>query len=203
MSNRDGTFTEQAEPAGVADRGDGRGVVCFDYDRDGDIDIFIANNGGSSRLFRNEIGDSAAFLHVRLIGRPPNPEGIGARVQITSAGTTQIRELRAGCNYVSQDPAEAHFGLGAATDVSEIRVRWPDGSETVRRDVAVNQFLQIARDPGDANCDGSLSAADFVRSIVSDGGRPQSYRCPLADVDEDGVVNDEDRRSLLHILFHD
>lgn len=201
MSNRDGTFTEQAESAGVADRGDGRGVVCFDYDRDGDVDIFVANNGGSSRLFRNESDDGAAFLHVRLIGRPPNTEGIGARIQVTSAGTTQIRELRAGCNYVSQDPAEAHFGLASATNVDELRVRWPDGFETARRDVAVNQFLQIARDPGDANCDGSLSAADFVRSLSSNGQPPQPYRCPLADLDEDGVVNDEDRLALVHIVF--
>jgi hypothetical protein len=201
VSNRDGTFREQAEAAGVADRGDGRGVVCFDYDRDGDIDVFISNNNGSARLFRNDTGNQAGFLNVRLIGRPPNTQGIGARVYVTSEGMTQMRELRAGCNYVSQDPSEAHFGLGAATVVSELRIRWPDGTETVRSDISAGRFLWIPEDPGDANCDGRVGAADIVRAIALDRRDVADIRCALADVDEDGLVDDVDRQRLLALAF--
>ena len=60
--------------SGVADRGQGRGVVCFDYDRDGDIDLFIANNGGPPTLFRNDFGTAQHWLAVGLRGRAPNTE---------------------------------------------------------------------------------------------------------------------------------
>ena len=53
VSNGDATFTEKAQALGIDDPAQGRTVVCFDYDRDGDIDIFVANNGQLSRLFRN------------------------------------------------------------------------------------------------------------------------------------------------------
>lgn len=203
MSNRDGTFTEEAELARVADRGNGRGVVCFDYDRDGDIDIFVANNGGSSRLFRNDTGSQSSYLGVSLIGRPPNTEGIGARITVTSSLGTQIREIRSGCNYVSQDPAEAHFGLGSAIRVAEVRVRWLDGTETVKRDVAANRVLRVARDVGDANCDGRVGAADVVRNVSQEGDLPRPFRCPLADVDEDGRVDAADRAALVRLVFVD
>jgi hypothetical protein len=56
---------------------------------------------------------------------------------------TQMREMRAGCNYVSQDPCEAHFGIGDALVVDVLRIEWPDGETTALNHVAANQFLVI------------------------------------------------------------
>ena len=53
MANGDGTFNEQAVISGIDDRAQGRGVVCFDYDRDGDQDLYIANYDGPPKLFCN------------------------------------------------------------------------------------------------------------------------------------------------------
>ena len=50
MSNGNGTFTERSEELGLVDTGQGRGVVCFDYDRDGDVDVLVANNSGPHSL---------------------------------------------------------------------------------------------------------------------------------------------------------
>ncbi len=133
VANGDGSFSEGAADLGVADTGAGRGVVCFDYDRDGDVDIFIANNRDTSRLYRNDGGNRRSFLGVRLLGPPGNTEGIGARISLTAGGLTQMRELRAGSNFESQDPAEAHFGLGEAWVVEVIRVVWPDGAVSEAR----------------------------------------------------------------------
>ncbi|MHC4513789.1 MAG: CRTAC1 family protein [Planctomycetota bacterium] len=142
LSKGDGMFVERATATGLVDTGQGRGVVCFDYDRDGDLDIFIANAGEPGRLFRNDL-QPGAWLTVKLAGKPPNTAAIGARVYVTAAGKTQMRELRCGCNYVSQEPAEAHFGLGSATVVETLRLVWPDGIETTRRNVATNQLLEL------------------------------------------------------------
>jgi len=136
LSNGDGTFVESGAALGLDDTGQGRGVVAFDYDRDGDLDLFYSNNTGAPKLFRNDGGNQAAHLGVKLIGHGRNSEAIGARVHATTGATTQLRELRAGTNFESQDPAEAHFGLGAASTVDELRVTWPGGAETVLTGVA-------------------------------------------------------------------
>jgi hypothetical protein len=144
MSNGDGTFTEASSESGIEDNGDGRGVVCFDADRDGDIDIFISNNGAEPRFYSNQL-DRNNYLGVVLRGPSPNTQGIGALITITpSVGGTQVREIRAGSNYLSQDPAEAHFGLGDATSV-DLTVRWPDGMITQVSDVQANQLLVVSQ----------------------------------------------------------
>jgi len=144
LANGDGSFTESAAALGLADTGQGRGVVAFDYDRDGDLDLFYANNTGAPKLFRNDGGAASAHLGVKLIARGANREAIGARVRATIGATTQLRELRAGTSFESQDPAEAHFGLGSATGVDELRVSWPSGSETVLTDVAGRRSIILS-----------------------------------------------------------
>ena len=143
ISNGDGTFTERSAEVGLGDYGQGRGVVCFDADRDGDIDIFVANNAQPPKFYVNEGTNVNNYLEIVLQGVSPNTQGIGARITVTAGGKIQTREIRAGGNYVSQDPAEAHFGLGQEKIASEVVVRWPDGQVTVLRTVAANQVLVI------------------------------------------------------------
>lgn len=143
IGNGNGTFTERGAELGVADSGQGRGIVCFDYDRDGDVDLFIANNNGPSVLLRNDLPAGPHYLRVLLRGAGANSEGIGAWVTITAGGRSQLREIRAGSNYVSQNPALAHFGLGTATVVDRLDVRWPSGLEEVQTGIAADQELVL------------------------------------------------------------
>ncbi|MDT8397805.1 MAG: CRTAC1 family protein [Pseudomonadales bacterium] len=148
ISNQDGSFSERSVELGLVDQGQGRGVVCFDHDGDGDVDIFVANNGQSPRLYRNDGGNDGHFLHVRVRGERANTEAIGARIYVSVDGVTQMRELSAGSNYLSQNPAEVYFGLGQAGKVDEVRVLWPGdgrapGREKILTDVPVNQLLII------------------------------------------------------------
>lgn len=138
-------FVEESALRGVDDTGQGRGIVCFDYDRDGDVDIFIHNNSGHARMLRNN-GAGNHFLGVHLIDDGANPHAVGARVEVLTAdGLTQIREIRAGSHFVSQDPPEAHFGLGSHTRVEQLRVTWPDGGRWSTNQVPADQWLTIER----------------------------------------------------------
>ncbi len=145
LNRGDGSFAERSVDLGFADRGQGRALACFDYDRDGDVDVFIADNGGASQLWRNDGGDGLGhYLGIRLAGRPPNTGAIGARITVSAAGRSQIREIRAGSSFASQDPAEAHFGFGAEIGVVDrVHVRWPRRGETEIEDVNVDQLLVI------------------------------------------------------------
>ena len=146
LAQAGGTFTEVSASVGIVDTDQGRGLVCFDFDGDGDLDVFVANNGGAPSLFRND-DPTGGWLKVRLTDRGKNSEGVGAVVRMTIGGTTQMREIRAGTNFVSSEPAIAHFGTGAATLADEVRVEWPDGHVPVRSSVGTNQELVISRQP--------------------------------------------------------
>lgn len=144
ISNGDGTFTEQAVAAGIDDHSLGRGIVCFDYDRDGDQDLFVANYNEAPKLFCNQ-GSDNNFINVRLRETSTNTQALGARIYVKTGELEQFRELRAGNNYVSQNPVEAHFGLAQTDTIDEIRVVWPDGEESIILDVDANQFLIVTR----------------------------------------------------------
>ena len=145
-SQGDGTFVQAATEAGLIDTGQGRGLVCFDSDRDGDIDIVITNNQEikSTVFYRNELAPGNHYLTIKLSGSGLNTSGVGARVEVTDGNLTQVREIRCGNNFVSQNPAEAHFGLGTAEFV-DVTVTWPDGSQTALAGVAADQFMTISQ----------------------------------------------------------
>jgi hypothetical protein len=144
MSNGKGSFTERSLEFGIDDTGMGRGIVCFDYDRDGDQDIFVANHDQPARLYCN-YGNQNTFVNIRLQGKSPNVQALGARVYVTTGEIEQMRELNANSNYVSQNPVEANFGLGAANNIDKIRVVWPGGAESIIENVEVDQFLIIKK----------------------------------------------------------
>ncbi|HMB68255.1 MAG TPA: FG-GAP-like repeat-containing protein [bacterium] len=145
VSNGDGTFTESAAALGCADTGQGRGLACVDHDRDGDLDLMLANNSGENRFYRNDLAEGNHWLQVRLADAGPNTLGIGARILVSSGGVIRRRDVRCGSNFVSADPLVQHFGLGASTTVDAVRVDWPDGGVTMLEDVAVDQRLVIDR----------------------------------------------------------
>jgi len=144
-NNGDGTFTELAAEVGAAHNGQGRGLVCFDYDRDGDQDLFLANNSQGPVLYRNDGGAAHHWLDIRLRNTGANREAVGARIRVTAGGMTQLRELRAGSNFVSQDPCEAHFGLGSADVADRVEITWPDGDVSVLTDVDADRMLTVDR----------------------------------------------------------
>jgi hypothetical protein len=144
----DGRFRERGVQAGVAAPGaDGRGLAVLDYDADGDLDLFVVRFANTPLLFRND-GPVGGYLRLRLKGRAPNTQALGARVTLEAAegGAAQVRELRAGSNFVGQNESVLHFGLGAgAGAVSRVVIRWPDATQQVLTDVARDQVLEVAQ----------------------------------------------------------
>jgi hypothetical protein len=146
VNNGDNTFTERATELGAIHTQMGRGLACFDYDRDGDQDMFIANSGAAPTILRNNhFAQGQHFLNIRLQGLTANPQAVGARVYITVADEQRMIELQLGNNYLSQNPVEAHFGVGLAQQVDSVRIEWPGlgGDITEMENVAIDQFLVI------------------------------------------------------------
>lgn len=145
LNDGNGVFTDRAADAFLEDFDMGRGLVCFDYDLDGDVDVFVVNLFGEPRLWRNDGGNANNNVCVRLTYVPGNLRGAGARVTLIAGGRSQVRELRLGSNFTSQDPIEGHFGLGSATQVDSIQVRWPDGAVSNYGPYAAGGIINIRR----------------------------------------------------------
>ena len=147
-NNRDGTFVVVSDQAGPGLRVTkcSRGLAFGDYDNDGDVDVLIHNINDTPTLLRNDGGNRNNHLSIRAIGTKANRSAIGVRVEVTSGGLTQIREVRSGSSYESQSDLRLHFGLGESEHVERIRIRWPGGGVDTIRDVPAGQFLMIEED---------------------------------------------------------
>lgn len=141
MNDAHGSFVESSSAAGCSSTAQGRGVVCFDYDNDGDIDIFVSNYRGAPELWRNDSAADAGWLTLALRG--PKGPAIGARVVIEAGALTQTREVMCGNNYLSQNPSDLYLGLGASTKADRIRIEWPNDTSTTVTDVAAGQRVVL------------------------------------------------------------
>ncbi|MEN8176057.1 MAG: CRTAC1 family protein, partial [Pseudomonadota bacterium] len=79
----------------------GRGAAYADIDADGDLDLLITQNGRQAKLFRNEQRSGHHWLRLKLIGKGANRDAIGARVELTAAGTTQTRRVMPSRGFMS------------------------------------------------------------------------------------------------------
>lgn len=141
----DKTFEEVAEAAGIADALQGRGVVCADFNGDRQVDILVTlyEADQAALLWTNDSSDTNS-LEVRLGGEGANSQALGAKVIVTDNGESQMRTINLNSNYISNNPAIAYFGFENGGALDEVKVIWPDGQETIRANVAVNQTLEIS-----------------------------------------------------------
>ncbi len=116
----------------------GRGLAAADYDNDGDLDIAVNTIGGQLALLENTT-PRGRWLEVALDGFHP-----GATVTaVLPGGQRLVREVHAGSSYLSSEDPRVHFGLGDATRVSRLIVRYPGGETTVLRGVAANRVVRV------------------------------------------------------------
>ncbi len=121
-----------------------------DLDNDGDIDFVVNNINDPAFVYENTLhnrGQSTHghFLSVKLEGEQQNTSGIGATLRLYyGGGKQQLYEHQPCRGYLATVDAKAHFGLGAATAVDSLRVRWPDGRTQLLTNVPADQTLKIS-----------------------------------------------------------
>ncbi len=138
---KNGSTYSRVLGAGLDDPDDSRALIAFDYDRDGDQDLLITNMDQPARFLENVSTNKGHWLNVKL---QPDCKALGAAVYATTGGTTRRRDVVAGRSYMAGTPPEAHFGLGFATTVDQLRVVWADGKETVLTNVAADRTITIS-----------------------------------------------------------
>jgi hypothetical protein len=150
---RNGSFADISNEVGEAlkERRASRGAAFGDYDEDGDVDVIVNDLDGPPMLLRNDGGSNAGnWISLKLIGTKSNRNAVGARVELKAGGLTQVDEVHAGDSYLSHSDWRLHFGLGKATTVDEITIRWPSGKVEKLTGVKAGRVVTIREGNGAA-----------------------------------------------------
>jgi hypothetical protein len=149
-NNRDGTFDEVSKESGLAalPAHSRRGAAFGDVFNTGNIDILLLNVGEPPSLLKNTNANGYHRVLFKLVGTKSNRAAIGARVTIRSAGIQQFGEVRGGASYLSQNDLRLHFGLGTASKIESIQIRWPNGNVEPLQDVAADYIYTIVEGKG-------------------------------------------------------
>ncbi len=145
-----GQYAERSMTAGLTDTGSGKGLLPFDMDGDGDLDLLVVNNAAAPRLYRNESPTTNDWIAVEVEGAATNRDGRGVRVLVSRPGIPdQLAEIGADSHFLAGMPTRAHFGLGpnSGTTVA-VEVTLPASGATYRFPrVAPNQVLVLHEPP--------------------------------------------------------
>jgi enediyne biosynthesis protein E4 len=129
--NRRGEFFHNLAPLSpsLSEQHNSRGLALADYDNDGKLDMLIADLGEGVRLLRNEMR-SGNYLKIHLRSRNAlgQPTGCGdGSTAIAHIQDVALRRTVSSVSYLSQSSHMLHFGLGAATRITNLEVRWHAG----------------------------------------------------------------------------
>ena len=127
-----------------------RGAAYADIYNDGRLDVLMATNGGATALFRNEAmgGMANRSLRVKLIGTKSNRDGIGAIVQVTSAGEKQTQMMRSGSSYLSSSELVLTFGLAQHDNAESVEIAWPGGQVDHLTNIGAGQTIVATEGKG-------------------------------------------------------
>jgi hypothetical protein len=126
----------------------GRGMAVGDFDNDGDLDVLISNNGEAPLLLRNEGGNRNNWLGLQLVATKSNPGAAGAIITWQAAGTKRSRLRTAGGSYLSSSDPREVLGLGTASKLENVEIRWPSGKVDKLTDLPVNRYVKVVEGSG-------------------------------------------------------
>ncbi|MCX6164966.1 MAG: FG-GAP-like repeat-containing protein, partial [Ignavibacteriae bacterium] len=143
MYRNDGTiFTDISTQCGMGDLLHSSCVSWGDYNNDGFLDLYLNNNGTANRLYKNS-GNSNKWIILKLVGTNSNKSAIGARVRIKTGSLNQIREVEGGSGGKGQNSLPIEFGIGTATVIDSLIIKWPGGLEQRFANVTPNVIYNM------------------------------------------------------------
>jgi enediyne biosynthesis protein E4 len=154
-NNGNGTFADISASAGpgITTASSSRGLAVGDLWNDGKLSVVVSNMNAAPSLLVNQVRTPNHWVAFRLKGAYPaksnasssptqaaqsTRDAIGARIKVKIGGRVLVDEVRSGSSFISNNDMRVHFGLGAATKIDSVEVRWPSG--------LVENFSQISTD---------------------------------------------------------
>lgn len=163
-NNNDLTFSKRSEDWGFNEPGFSNGACYADLDNDGDLDLVISQFNSTSKIFRNNSNALLKnnYLTVKLKGRQPNLQALGAKVFVYAKDQHQLQELNPYRGFESSMQPVLHFGLGKNNVADSVKVIWPDGAMLTKYKVNANAVIEIAYDSTSKKIDSTVQEDIFL-----------------------------------------
>lgn len=145
FENVNGTYKNVSTTSGAPFSKDwpARGLSVGDYDNDGDLDVLVINNGDAPVLLKNEGGNQNNWIGLNLVATKSNPMAVGAIITWEVGGVKYRRLKTAGGSYLSShDPREV-LGIGKATKIDSIEIKWPSGRVDKITNPPIRKYMKI------------------------------------------------------------
>jgi hypothetical protein len=150
LNQRDGTFCDASDQSGpaVLEPRVSRGLAVGDLFNDGNMDLVVEDLVGKPMLLRNRAIPGHHWVSFELAGQKSNRMAIGARLKLVAGAMTQTEEIHSGGSYLSQSDTRVHFGLGTATTIDSLEIRWPSGKVETFNGLNVDKFYSVLEGQG-------------------------------------------------------
>ena len=151
-NNGNGKFTDVSDIAGPAINtvSSARGLAVGDLWNDGRISAVISNMSAPPSLLENQLHSPNHWMAIRTVGTKSNRDGIGAKITVKVGNRLFVDEVRSGSSYISNNDMRVHFGLGAATKIDSVQIRWPSGLTEQFGNVSVDRINTLKEGSGTA-----------------------------------------------------
>ena len=126
----------------------GRGMATGDFDNDGDLDVVVSNNGEAPLLLRNNGGSRNNWVGLRLVATKSNPAAVGAMITWRAGMLKRSRLRTGGGSYLSSHDPRDILGIGAATKIDSVEIRWPSGKIDTLTNLPLNQYVTVTEGVG-------------------------------------------------------
>ena len=144
-------FTDSSEKVNLKNLTMSVGATPFDFDNDGDLDLFISNTDRESYFFNNLTNttnqNNRNWFKISLEGTVSNRNAIGTTISIkTDSGS--FHRYYTGVGFISQSIQPVHFGLNSATKINELKIKWPSGLVETYTDLNPNTYIKATENQG-------------------------------------------------------
>jgi hypothetical protein len=143
VNRGDSGWTDVAARVGVTDEYDGRAVAFVDLFNRGVLDVVVANQNQPALVYRNTVVPGRHWISFHLVGSHSNRSAIGAEATLYAGATRQLQVVTGGVGFASENDRRLHFGLGAATEVDSVVIRWPAGTRQLLDHPVAGQLHEV------------------------------------------------------------
>ena len=126
----------------------GRGSASGDFDNDGRMDLLVVDYEGPPMLLQNQSETDNHWITLDLRSSGKNPFAYGAKVTAGKGSEKWVGQVSPASSYLSYSDPRVHFGLGAATRLDTLTIRWPSGRKETLKNVAANSHYSVREGQG-------------------------------------------------------
>jgi ASPIC and UnbV/FG-GAP-like repeat len=181
------SFLDASDEVGLGDSTIGTSACAFDFDNDGDLDVYVSNNDRASYFYNNPTiktnqTNAVKWFKIALQGTKSNRDAIGTTITV-STDVGSFHRYYTGLGFLSQSLQPAHFGLGKATKINEVTIKWPSGLIEKYQNFEPNTFIKFTEASGFKKVD--ITPVNFIFGCID----PKSCTYnPLATKDDGSCV---------------